>query len=133
MALLKFIAYCICAYGLCNMIIFANGPFGIFKKWRRITHIIHPSFGELFTCPICLSTWCGLFFSAVNIWLVPMVAFTPFNVIFGVGNNIWLTLLMDMGMTSGVVWLLHQLEEMMERVGNVEYVDEVTQADIEED
>lgn len=117
MIALKFIAYFICAYGLCNMIIFARGPFGIFEKWRRFTHMIHPSIGELFTCPMCLSTWCGLFFSAINIWVVQSIAFTPFNIIFGVGNHVWLVLLMDMGFTSGIVWLVHQLEEMMERVG----------------
>ena len=42
---------------------------------------------------------------------------------------------MDMGFTSGIVWLLHQLEEMMERVGNYEEVvdGEDIKADIEKD
>jgi hypothetical protein len=31
---------------------------------------------------------------------------------------------MDMELTSGVVWLLHQLEEMMERVGTYYVEDE---------
>lgn len=117
MEFIKFIAYALCAYGFCNMIIFARGPFGVFEKWRNFTHMIHPSVGELFTCPMCLSTWCGLFFSAIDYWAVPMVQFTPFNVILGNTGLWWLVLLMDMGATSGIVWLLHQLEEMMERTG----------------
>lgn len=117
MTVLTFVAYIIFAYGLSNMIIFARGPFGIFEWWREFTHSISDGFGELFTCPMCLSTWVGLVFSLINILFIPAIAFTPFNIIFGVGNCIWLTLLMDMGFTSGIVWLLHQLEEMMERVG----------------
>ena len=117
MTVLTFVAYIIFAYGLSNMIIFARGPFGIFEWWREFTHSISDGFGELFTCPMCLSTWVGLAFSLINILFIPAIAFTPFNIIFGVGDCIWLTLLMDMGFTSGIVWLLHQLEEMMERVG----------------
>lgn len=117
MIAIKFISYILCAYGFCNMIIFANGPFGIFKKWREISNAISPRFGELFTCPICLSTWCGIFFSAIDYWVVSSVQFTPFNIILGNTGMWWLILLMDMGATSGVVWLVHQLEEMMERIG----------------
>ena len=109
-------SYIIFAYGLSNMIIFARGPFGMFEKWRSFSHSLSDGFGELFTCPMCLSTWIGLLFSLINILFVPF-PFTPFNMVFGVGNHIALTLIMDMGFTSGIVWLLHQLEEMMERVG----------------
>ena len=117
MYFLTFLSYILFSYGISNMIIFARGPFGIFEKWREFAHTISDGFGELFTCPMCFSTWIGLIFSLINIYLVPMVAFTPFNMIFGVGNHVILTLIMDMGLTSGCVWLLHQLEEMMERTG----------------
>ena len=117
MYFLTFLSYILFSYGISNMIIFARGPFGIFEKWREFAHTISDGFGELFTCPMCFSTWIGLIFSLINIYLVPMVAFTPFNMIFGVGNYVILTLIMDMGLTSGCVWLLHQLEEMMERTG----------------
>lgn len=117
MIAIKFIAYILCAYGFCNMIIFARGPFGIFEWWRSFSHRINKGFGELFTCPMCLSTWCGLFFSAIDIWLVKSVDFTPFNMVFANTNLWWLILLMDMGATSGIVWLIYQLEEMIERTG----------------
>lgn len=121
--MLTLLAYIIFAYGTANMIIFASGPFGVFEKWRNFAHRVSDGFGELFTCPMCLSTWIGLVFSAINIWLVPTVAFTPFNMVFGVGEYIPLVLIMDMGFTSGIVWLIHQFEEMMERIGvATEYV-----------
>jgi hypothetical protein len=132
--MLTLFAYIIFAYGIANMIIFASGPFGIFEKWRNFTHRVSDGFGELFTCPMCLSTWIGLVFSAINIWLVPTVAFTPFNMVFGVGEYIPLVLIMDMGFTSGIVWLIHQFEEMMERIGVVteyEYEDTDIKPDIE--
>lgn len=134
MTAITFISYIIFAYGICNMIIFGKGPFGIFEKWRNFTHSISDGLGELFTCPMCLSTWCGLVFSAINIYLVPSIAFTPFNMIFGVGNCVWLTLIMDMGVTSGFVWLVYQLDEMMERAFVYEEVtEEEAKPDIEED
>jgi len=62
------------------------------------------------------------------------VAFTPFNIIFGVGNYIPFVLIMDMGFTSGVVWLIYQFDEMMERIGKYEYEeDEEITADIEKE
>lgn len=134
--MLTLFAYIIFAYGIANMIIFASGPFGIFEKWRNFTHRVSDGFGELFTCPMCLSTWIGLVFSAINIWLVPTVAFTPFNMVFGVGECIPLVLIMDMGFTSGIVWLIHQFEEMMERIGVVteyEYEDGDIKPDIEDE
>lgn len=117
MIAIKFIAYILCAYGFCNMIIFAKGPFGIFEWWRSFSHRLSNGFGELFTCPMCLSTWCGLLFSAIDLWIVKSIEFTPFNIVFADADLWWLILLMDMGVTSGIVWLIHQLEEMMERVG----------------
>ena len=128
------LVYALFAYGICNMIIFASGPFGIFEKWRNFAHKISNGFGELFTCPMCLSTWVGLLFSALNIIFVKDVAFTPFNIIFGVGNYIPFVLIMDMGFTSGVVWLIYQFDEMMERIGKYEYdEDEEITADIEKE
>ena len=43
--------------------------------------------------------------------------FTPFNVVLDGSELYWLIVLLDTCATSAGVWLLHQLEEMMERVG----------------
>lgn len=133
MVALKLIGYILFAYGMANMVVYANGPFGIFEKWRNLTHRLNESIGELFTCMICLSTWIGLVFSLINTYLVPDVEFTPFNMVFGTGGYVALKTLMDMCLTSGVVWLLHNLEEAMERHGRYEVVEELTEGEIKPD
>lgn len=110
------LSYIIFAFGFAEILIFFNGPFDIVEKFRKFAHWIHPKFGELFTCVACCSTWIGLFFSALNYWVIP-IKFTPFNIIFADTQLWWLILFMDGMFTCGTTWLLYQLEEMMERVG----------------
>ena len=112
---IKFLSYILVSYGISNIIVYSNGPFHVFERWRNFAHSIGEQFGELFTCMLCMSTWIGLMLSIINVFIIPSVAFTPFNIIFGVGNCTWLAVILDMGFTSAVVWLLHQFEEMMER------------------
>lgn len=123
MTFITFISYILVSYGISNLIVYSNGPFHVFEHWRNFTHSIHEQFGELFTCMLCLSTWIGLVLSLVNSLLLPAIAFTPFNMILGCVAPFWFNMIMDMGFTSACVWLLHQLEEMMERTG-ITYVDE---------
>jgi hypothetical protein len=127
MLFITFLSYILLSFGLSNLIVYANGPFHIFEKWREISHNIGEQFGELFTCMMCFSTWVGLALSLVNSLLLPSVAFTPFNIILGSVAPFWFIMVLDMGFTSAVVWLIHQLEEMMERTGNVVYEDEVVE------
>lgn len=122
-----FLSYIFLSYGLSNIVVYSNGPFHIFEKWRNLSHNINEQFGELFTCMMCFSTWVGLALSLVNSLLLSSVAFTPFNIILGTVAPFWLIMILDMGFTSAVVWLLHQLEEMMERIGNVVYEDEIVE------
>ena len=113
--LITFISYIFLLYGLSNMVVFANGPFHVFEKWRNFSHNIHEQFGELFTCMMCFSTWVGLALSLINNLIFPTVSFTAFNIILGSVVPWWFIAILDMGFASAVVWLLHQLEEMMER------------------
>lgn len=122
-----FLSYIFLSYGLSNIVVYSNGPFHIFEKWRNLSHNINEQFGELFTCMLCFSTWVGLALSLVNSLLLSSVSFTPFNIILGTVAPFWLIMILDMGFTSAVVWLLHQLEEMMERIGNVVYEDEIVE------
>lgn len=124
MVFISIFCYILVSYGIANLFVYSNGPFHIFEHWRNFTHNIHQQVGELFTCMLCLSTWIGLFLSLVNIILLPLFPFTPFNIILGGSGIYWLIVLLDMGFTSACVWLLHQLEEMMERTGTINYYDE---------
>lgn len=118
MLLLKLIAYIIFSFGICELLVFFDGPLDIVEKFRRFCHWISPSFGKLFTCMACLSTWIGFIFSLINYFLVP-IAFTPFNIILKDTGMWWLIIFMDGMFTCGCVWLLYQLEEMMERLGKI--------------
>ena len=123
--LIKFISYILLAYGICEIVVFSNGPFHIFEKWRIIAHNIGEHFGELFTCMMCFSTWVGLALSLINSLLLPSVAFTPFNMILGTVAPFWFIMILDMGFTCATTWLLYQLEDLMERSGgNITYEEE---------
>ena len=111
MEFISIFCYILVSYGIANLFVYSNGPFHIFEKWRNLTHYIHEQIGELFTCMLCLSTWIGLALSLINI-------------ILGSAGLYWLIVILDMGFTSACVWLLHQLEEMMERTGIINYDDE---------
>lgn len=117
------LCYILFAFGATELMIFFDGPFDIIEKFRRFAHYISPSFGKLFTCVACLSTWIGLLFSALNYFLIP-IKFTPFNIILDDTNLWYLIIIMDGMLTCGTTWFLYQLEEMIERIGKITYEDD---------
>ena len=127
MNVIIFISYIICVYGIANMFVYADGPWDMFEYIRQIAHNISEGFGKLFSCMMCFSTWVGLILSGIDI-LLPTISITPFNLIIGTNDLWWLILLLDVGFTSGIVWLLHNFEEACERHGVV-YFDEEEKAD----
>ena len=120
MQILTFISYILLSYGIANLFVYSNGPFHIFERWRKFTNWIHPQVGELFTCMLCISTWIGLALSLIDIYLFNNLEFTPFNIILSDVDYPLLVVLFDMAATSASVWLLHQFEEMMERIEDYE-------------
>lgn len=107
------ILYCIMAYGACNVIVFGSGPFKIFERIRYWSDYIDEHFGQLFSCMMCLPTNFGIICSLVNWFLIP-VAFTPFNLVFAGTSLWWLAMLCDGAFTSGIVWLIHTVQEYIE-------------------
>lgn len=105
--------YCIMAYGACNVIVFGSGPFKIFERIRYWSDYIDEHFGQLFSCMMCLPTNFGIICSLVNWFLIP-VAFTPFNLVFAGTSLWWLAMLCDGAFTSGIVWLIHTVQEYIE-------------------
>ena len=130
MIALKLFAYIFYAYGLTTIMVYGRGPFGLCEKIRNIAAKISNGFGELFSCPMCFSTWVGMLTSVIDIIFLHGFAFTPFGLVFSTLGGFWialLTILLDGFCTSGMVWLLHQLEEAMERHGAVyteEFIEE---------
>lgn len=107
-------------YGMSNMIVFSNGPFHVFEKFRAFANNLSEQLGELFSCMICYPTWNGFILSAVA--LITGVYFTPFTILFN-GHYVLLTVLFDGCFGSGTTWLIHNIEEYFERA-NVTYEDE---------
>ena len=114
------VIYILVCYGMANMIVYANGPFHIFRKLHSYLDREYPMLGEMISCMICLPTWIGFLMSAINIIFFTYSAFTPMNsVIFD--KNLWpIIVFLDGMLTSGACWLIHTLQEMMERIGGNE-------------
>lgn len=108
--------YCIAVYGFSNMMVFGSGPFRIFEHIRNITSKISEHFGSMFTCMMCFPANLGWVFSLIDWFLVKNIAFTPFNLLL-IGTNLWwLALILDCFFTSGVVWLIHNVESFFENI-----------------
>jgi hypothetical protein len=117
MLIVTFIIYIFLSYGISNILVFAAGPFHIFKFYRENIGKIHPHLEEVANCMICTPTWVGIILSLVNIFLVPNFPFTPYNEIIR-NKDFWLLIiLLDGCTTSGLVWILHTFQEMCERLG----------------
>ena len=107
--------YCIVCYGLSNMVVFASGPFKIFEKIREISSSISEHFGQLFQCMICFPANIGWIFSILNWFLIP-IAITPFNILLSGTNLWWLAMIGDCCFTSGIVWIIHNIESFFESI-----------------
>lgn len=122
--------YCIMCYGLSNMVVFASGPFRIFEKIRQITNLISEHFGQLFNCMICFPGNLGWIFSLINWFLIP-IPITPFNMLL-VGTNLWwLAMICDCCFTSGIVWIIHNIESFFENIAEGKNAEEIE--DMEQD
>lgn len=110
--------YCMAAYGLSNMMVFGSGPFRIFERIRSASSNISAHFGTLFSCMMCFPANVGLIVSAIDWFLIPSFALTPFNILL-LGTNLWwLALLADCCFTSGIVWIIHNIESFFESISN---------------
>ena len=119
--------YCIVAYGACNVIVYGSGPFRIFEHIRNGAMEFGTHFGSLFSCMMCLPTNFGIIASLINWFFIP-IAFTPFNILF---NNCyelwWLAMLCDGAFTSGIVWLIHHVEEFFETISEGQKISDLNQ------
>ena len=86
----------------------------IFEKIRYWSDYLDEHFGLLFSCMMCFPTNLGIILSILNWFLIP-IAFTPFNILLGTVPTLWwLAAILDGAFTSGIVWLIHHVEEWFE-------------------
>tara|TARA_R110000796_G_scaffold18980_2_gene57140 strand:- start:7795 stop:8094 length:300 start_codon:yes stop_codon:yes gene_type:complete len=99
MELVIFILVC---YGISNIMVFSS----VFKWWRDVWVRISPNFfGELFNCMMCLPYWIGMILS--------LMGFSPFLHYYE--TEMWIAMFIDGFLASGSVWLLHTLQEKLEK------------------
>lgn len=108
-----FIIFCFICYSFVNMLLYFNGPFHIFEHLRNAAAKISDNVAEIFNCEACCSTWVSFFISALNLLVIPSIAFTPFNMILGGTGLWWLIILLDGLCGSGTTWLLFRLEDYL--------------------
>lgn len=110
--------YCIAVYGLSNMMVFSSGPFKIFEKIREWSSYISEHFSTLFNCMICLPANIGWIISLIDWFLLPTIGVTPFNILLHGTNLWWVALICDCCFTSGIVWIIHNVESFFESISN---------------
>ena len=107
--------FSIVAYAISNHFVYAHGPMHIYDWIRDTAAKIHPNLGELFQCMICFPTWIGFILSAANSIFLPYVWLTPGMIMLGTFAPWWIIMILDGFFASGIVWLIHTLQEALER------------------
>lgn len=110
--------YCLAVYGLSNMIVFGSGPFRIFEYLRIWSTNISEHFGTLFSCMMCFPANVGWVVSLIDWFFIPNIALTPFGILLAGTNLWWVALIADCCFTSGVVWVIHNVESFFESIAN---------------
>ena len=110
--------YCIAAYGISNMMVFGSGPFKVFEYIREWSSNISEHFGTLFSCMMCFPANVGLFISVIDWFFIKNFALTPFNILLFGTNLWWVALIADCCFTSGIVWIIHNIESFFESIAN---------------
>jgi hypothetical protein len=112
---MKFLLYILIAYGMSNILVFSS----IFRRWRDFWDNVSPNFfGILFSCMICWPFWNGVLGSYL-IWspTIDYGVVTHGVSVFGLfefPKEVVATFL-DGCLTSGTVWLIHTIQETLER------------------
>ena len=112
------LVYVLMTYGLSNLIVYGSGPYDMLIRMRNYLGKVSSTIGDMLQCMMCTSTNVGWILSLINILLIPTIPFTPFNIIFNNSSLWYLIIPLDASFTSGCVWLIHTLQELMESKTN---------------
>ena len=114
---LVIIMYFLCAYNASFWLVYSEGPYGIFNKFRDFVERVSSQMRKALDCMNCTPTWVGLIASSINFLLLPSLNLTPWSIVLDGTDVRWLAIPLDALLTSGVVYLINTFQEMMERVG----------------
>lgn len=119
--------YSIFLYGISWMFVFSSGPFRIFEHIRYISSSISEHFGQLFQCMVCFPSNLSWVMSLIDWFLLPQIAFTPFNILLSGTGLWWLAMLMDIGFGAGMVWIIHNVESFFESIAEGNNAEPITE------
>lgn len=96
-------------YSISNIIVYGS----IFSGMREKTEKSSPDFfGKLVSCMMCTPWWVGLFLSIGS----QLTGYTQFSPFYNYGLEIIpISMFLDACLISGTTWLIHTVQEMMER------------------
>ena len=114
---LVIIMYFLCAYNASFWLVYSEGPYGIFNKFRDFVERVSPHMRKALDCMNCTPTWVGLIASSLNFLLLPSLNLTPWSIVLDGTDVRWLAIPLDALLTSGGVYLINTFQEMMERIG----------------
>jgi hypothetical protein len=111
----KLIVSILLCYGISNIVVYGSGPANVFEKFRTLMFNIHPNLGEWSSCMMCMPATVGIVMSLLDWFLFTSITILPFNLLLA-GTSFWyFAALMDGCLLSGTTWILHQIEEWLER------------------
>lgn len=101
--------YSFIVYGLCNILIWGSN----LTWWRDLLAKFGTgdySLYKLFTCFMCLPTWMGPLVSFITIYY----GNGELSPTYGYLNILWLSLILDGFISSGIVWVINTVQEWFE-------------------
>lgn len=108
--MVNLLIFSLVSYGIVNIIVFGS----IFQSMRDWFQKINPNFlGKLTSCPMCSGVWVGFVLSYIFQLYGFVTPFTSYGI-----NILWMSIFLDGCLQSGCVWLIHNFEELLERLGN---------------
>ena len=115
--MINILVYILFAYGITNLLVYGTGPFDILSKFRKLARSILNTLGDMLDCMMCTSTNVGWIISLLNILFIS-IPLTPMMILYGSVLPWYVIIFGDACITSGAVWLIHTLQEFLERSNN---------------
>lgn len=112
--MLNILCFILAVYGISNMLVYAEGPFHIFDKYRKFMKTLPSNLGDSTECMICTPTIVGIVISLIDLILVPNVSFTPMSIIMGHWYYFWLIVPLDGAIGSAGSWLIDTIQTYIE-------------------
>ena len=96
--------YTFMCYGLASALVYYNGPFNIFSRFRCfVAEKNNKYLEELFSCMFCLPVNIGIIMSVLSLTVPCSTPFTPFTILFNGNEHLWPLIVFFDGFYTGAV------------------------------